>query len=74
MMGFGGLGVMGGFGMLFGLLVWVALIGLLIWGASALFAQRGSVGAERPLDILQRRYARGEVTEAEFEQAKRVLA
>ena len=29
---------------------------------------------ETPLDILQKRFARGEITEAEYQQAKKVLA
>ena len=74
MMG-GGYGLMagfGGFGMLFGLLVWVVLIALLVWGAGALFG--GRAGGETPEEILRRRYARGEISQAEYEQARQALA
>ena len=77
MMGYGGFGPMVGFGwlgMVLGLLFWVALIALLVWGLSALFAQRNRAGEETPLQILQRRYARGEISEAEYQQATRALA
>lgn len=52
--------------------LWVALIALVVWGVSALWEPRGV--AEAPLDILRRRYAAGELTDAEFEQARRRLA
>ena len=77
MMGYGGFGAMAGWdwpGMLLGLVVWIGLIVLLVWGASALFAPRAGSGEGTPLEILRRRYARGEISEAEYEQARRTLA
>ncbi len=35
--------------------------------------QRGTGASERPLDILNRRYASGEITKEEFDQMKRDL-
>jgi uncharacterized membrane protein len=38
------------------------------------FAMRGHVrGSERAIDILKGRFARGEITQAEFEERRRVL-
>lgn len=72
MMGYGDFGWMAGGGWLWMALLWVPLITLVAWGASALLRPRGV--AEAPLDILRRRFAAGELSEAEFEQARRRLA
>jgi putative membrane protein len=76
MMGYGFDG--GAFGwiwMLGGLLVVVGFVVLIAWAISAL--SRGSTRGEPPrptaLDILRERYARGEINEQEFEQAKKTL-
>ncbi len=53
------------------MVVWIAALVAMIW-----LITRGSDGArsyEEPLEILRTRYARGEITQAEYEQAKRVL-
>jgi uncharacterized membrane protein len=71
MMGYGGFGLMGGFGVLVGLIFLVAVIALLVWGTGGLFGARKT---DMPLEILRRRYAQGEITQAEFEQARRQLA
>lgn len=70
--GFGWLGGMGGFGIV-GVLVMVALVALLVWGAAALFNGRSATG-EAPLEILRRRYAAGEISQGEYEQARKTLA
>ena len=70
--GYGWLGGMGGFGMLAGVLFMVALVVLLVWGAGALFDERGG-SRETPLDILRRRYAAGEISQGEYEQARQTL-
>ncbi len=79
--------MMGGFGF-FGLgmvlmvLFWVAVIGGAIWLVAALVrgnqgmgaSGTGSgTGAQAPLDILQTRYAKGEITQEQFEEMKRTL-
>ncbi|MBI3967140.1 MAG: SHOCT domain-containing protein [Chloroflexi bacterium] len=79
MMGpFGGFGAMTGFYgvsmMMFGLLFLAALLGLVVWGVSALRPPRDRDTDTTALEILRRRYARGEITDAEFEQAKQRVA
>lgn len=79
MMGWGGYGGygMGIFGGLFMLLFWgLIIVGLVLvvrwlWdrGRPATSGQSG----EAPLDILKRRYARGEITKEEFDRMKQDL-
>ena len=59
--------------MVLGILAWAALVALLVWGAQALFARRDPADGVEPLEILRQRYARGEISEAEYLQAKRAL-
>ncbi len=73
MMGYGGYGLFGGLGMGFGMILWVVLIALVVWTVVALFRRVGRAD-EAPLEILKRRYARGELSDAEFEQARDRLA
>ncbi len=71
--GYGWLGGMGGFGMGIGLLFVVVVLVVLVWGAGALFTGRPAPG-EAPLEILRRRFAAGEISQVEFEQARKTLA
>lgn len=68
MMGFG---TFGWFGMLFGGLFWIALIVVVVWGAASLFQGQRGAGQETALDILKRRYAAGDISAAEYQQAKK---
>ena len=82
--GYGGMmgsGMMGGFGAM-GLMsvFWVVVLGAIIWAVVA--AARGagqsggsdSVGrSESALEVLKRRYARGEINKAEYEEKKKDL-
>ncbi|MDE3088739.1 MAG: SHOCT domain-containing protein [Chloroflexota bacterium] len=75
MMGGFGFPMMGmGLGML---LFWVLIIGGVVWLVQALARGTGSSSvmpqSESPLDILKRRYAKGEITKDQFEQMKRDL-
>jgi putative membrane protein len=77
MMGYAGAGLMGAWGwlwMLAGLLFWVGVVVLVVWGAAALFGRRGDAAEPDALELLRRRYARGEISEAEFERARRTIA
>ena len=78
-MGYGGFegfgsGIGGGLMMLMMLAFWIVPIALVAWGVASLRpGQRPSAQDETPLEILRRRYARGEINREEFEQAKRTL-
>ncbi|NOZ26460.1 MAG: SHOCT domain-containing protein [Chloroflexi bacterium] len=80
MMGFG----LGGFGLIFMLFLWVVVIGLVVWLVGGLFpritntasperATSRTSTAETPLEVLRRRYARGEISKAEYEQMRQAL-
>jgi len=76
----------GGLGLIFMLFFWVIVIGLAVWFLGYLFprvtsgtpfqpsapAQR-SAPSESALEILKQRYARGEISKAEFEEMRRDL-
>lgn len=76
MMGYGVAGGAAGWiWMLAGLLVMVGFVVLIVWAVGN--ASRGSTNKDperpTPLDILRERHARGEITQQEFEQAKKTL-
>ena len=71
--GFGNMGAFGGLGMLLGLLILVALIALLVWGVGTRSRPQSRVEEATPLEIVQRRYARGEIDEAAYERARKAL-
>lgn len=80
--GHGFRGIMGGWGWGFGILgmlFWLALIVLvvvLVWRLMERGGRDGSRydgGRETPLEILKKRYARGEIDKEEFERVKRDL-
>ncbi len=61
-----------GFGWIFAVLVWVViLIGLAALGRWFFFGTGRLGSQDRPLDILKRRYARGEITREEYERMRR---
>jgi putative membrane protein len=69
MMGFGM-----GFGMLFMGIFWILLIAGAVWLAGALFQSgrpQNNVGhSQTPREILDQRYARGELTREQYESMK----
>ena len=79
--GFGRFGMMGGFG--FGgvpmILFWIVMIVLGVWLISSLAPHTNNQPpsnvppAESALDILQKRYARGEITKEQYEEMRRDL-
>lgn len=73
--------MMGGWGMMAGMgwpgilamvLFWLGVILLVLWGVSGLFPAQRLPGPDA-LEILKQRYARGEISREEFEQAQQVL-
>ena len=72
--GFGAIAGLGGFGMIVGMLFWVGLILLVVWAAVQLFSGPREYRRDTPLEILKRRYARGEITQTEYLQAVKDLS
>jgi putative membrane protein len=69
---------MGWFGMILMALFWIAVIVGIIFLIRWLFVSTGAKGhgvtsEDSPLEILKRRYARGEINKEEFEQKKKDL-
>lgn len=66
-----------GFGMVVMGLFWLLFAAALVWIVRAVW-DRGAVRAghppDSPIEILQRRYARGEIDRAEFEEKRRDLS
>lgn len=75
MMGFG-FG-MGAFGFIFMILFWIGLMLLAIWLVSLLFpvvANKGETGSSpSAIEILKKRYARGELTKEEYQEIRQSL-
>ena len=73
--GWGGWG--GGFWMLGGLLLMIGVIVVLVWAVMTVSrggrTSTGDPSRPTPNEILRERFARGEISEQEFEQARKVL-
>lgn len=72
MFGYGGFGM--GIGMLFAGIFWIAFWGLIVFGAIHLLRRnnRGSPEQQQtPLEVLEHRYARGEIGRDEYLEKKR---
>ena len=63
----------GGIGFLWMVLFWIAAILLVVWAVRGI-DERGSGSRGRALDILEERFARGEVDAEEFTARRRELA
>jgi uncharacterized membrane protein len=50
------------------------VVALVVWTTGMGFWSRRETGKSTPLEILRRRYAAGEITAPEFEQAKQTIA
>ena len=80
MMGPGMMGGYGGFGMGFMGIFWILVVGAIIWAVVAAARGTGQAGgsdfagrSESAQEILKRRYARGEINKAEYEEKKKDL-
>ena len=77
----GGNCMMGMWGMLAMWLFWIVLIALLVWGLYRLIESRRSTppgrheaySRESPHEVLDRRYAAGEISTEEYEEHRRKL-
>ncbi len=75
-------GTMGGYGMMgyggsiigwaFMILFWAALVLAIIWLYKQVRGEEKAV-AETPLDVLKKRYAKGEITKDEFNEMKKEI-
>ncbi len=67
--------MMGGFGMGFGGILWIAIIALIVFLVWQYLKQDKNLGGSKnsPLEILKQRYAKGEVGKEEYEEKKRDL-
>ncbi len=74
-----GPGMMGGYGTMFFMpILWIVVIGLIVWAVVAAARRPGesdgsSGSADSALEILKRRYARGEINKEEYEAKKKDL-
>ena len=69
--GYGGPG--GWLWMLGGLVVLVGIVLLVVWALVGTLRQGRDDARPTPLEILRERYARGEITQEQLEQAKQIL-
>ncbi len=75
--GWGGMGGAGVVGWLVMALVWVGLLALIAWAVTRLVQNRDGRGrhqGETPEDILDRRFALGEIDAAAYQEARTRLA
>jgi putative membrane protein len=75
-----GLDMMGGFGAMgFMAVIWIGVLGLIIWAVVTAVRRPDESGnqnqpTDSALEILKKRYVRGEVNKEEFEAKKKDLA
>jgi len=66
----------GFFGMGFGWIIWLVIIVVIVW---VIFQFKGDnrghydKSSESPMDILKKRYAKGEISKEEFEKMKKEM-
>ena len=62
-----------GFGGGFWMILVVVLLVAVVWAVAAAIAGRNRTAADDAAQILQARFARGEISQVEYEQARRLL-
>ena len=65
-----GFGVWWFLGMSMMVLFWVAIILLVVWVVRSLFPRQERSEHDQALETLRKRYAKGEISAAEYEQAR----
>jgi putative membrane protein len=73
MSGYGMMAGMGWLGILTMLLFWVGVLALVLWGVSNLFPMRQLTTETDAVEIVRRRFARGEISREEYVQAIETL-
>ncbi|HET9224608.1 MAG TPA: SHOCT domain-containing protein [Roseiflexaceae bacterium] len=68
--GYSMMGGMGAVGMFLMSLLWIAVVALIAWGLISMFSIRRGVSEPDAHEILKRRFARGEISREELEQAR----
>ena len=72
----GGYHMMGGMGagMLLIVVFWIVVIALIVWGLTSMSRIQHRAFEPDSQQILKQRYARGEISREEFEQARKALS
>ena len=69
MMGYGMMGWYGLIGLLFNALIIAGIVVLVVWAVRRFSAPGDhSISGQRPRDVVQARYARGEITREQYQQ------
>ena len=63
-----------GFGVIWMILFWGAVIALIVWAIKRFTGSSTSKRKNDPLDIARERYARGDITKEEFDQIRKTLS
>ena len=73
-----GMGFGSGYGMYFGMFFWIliliGIVALVVWAIQKSGGQTIVAQNETALDILKKRYAKGEIGKEEFEERKRLVS
>lgn len=73
-----GMGFGGGYGMYFGMFFWILiLIGivlLVIWAVQKSTGAGGGKAEESAMEVLKKRYARGEIDKEEYNEKKNIIS
>ena len=73
-----GMGFGSGYGMYFGMFFWIVIligiVALVMWAIQKSGGTNVVVEKESALDILKKRYAKGEIDKEEFEERKRLVS
>jgi len=67
--GFGGMGLFGGWiGLIINLAIIIGIVGLVVWAVKRFTGGPVSSSGQTPREIVQSRYARGEITRDQYQQ------